>query len=65
MAQKRMSEVHHGRIHLPSRLRRDAFPRRYNRVTRDEEATYRFVKTNVGAVVFWVEALVKPGPMHK
>ena len=29
-----------------------------------EEVTYRFVKTNVGDV-FWVEALVKPGPMHK
>jgi hypothetical protein len=29
-----------------------------------EEVTYRFVKTNV-ADVFWVEALVKPGPMHK
>ncbi len=31
---------------------------------RYEEVTYRFVKTNVSDV-FWVEALVKPGPMHK
>jgi hypothetical protein len=29
-----------------------------------EEVTYRFVKTKVGDV-FWVEALVKPGLMHK
>ena len=29
-----------------------------------EEVTYQFVKTKVGDV-FWVEALVKPGPIHK
>jgi hypothetical protein len=29
-----------------------------------EEVTHRFVKINVGDV-FWVVALVEPGPMHE